>query len=76
MTDTRERSSDSAAAGRQTGPPIDTWVFGVAAALVVGFVLIGVIWPDGLAEKTGSAPAVTCLRSSPSALMSSLSFWT
>ncbi|HEX6150470.1 BCCT family transporter [Nocardioides sp.] len=55
MTDTRERSSGPAAAGRPAAAPIDRVVFGVAAALSVGFVLIGVIWPDGLAEKTGSA---------------------
>jgi choline/carnitine/betaine transport len=55
MTDTRERPSDPAAASRPTGLPIDKTVFGVAAALSVAFVLIGVIWPEGLAEKSTSA---------------------
>jgi glycine betaine transporter len=55
MTDTRERPSDPAAVSRPTGLPIDKTVFGVAAALSVAFVLIGVIWPEGLAEKSGSA---------------------
>ena len=35
--------------------PINTVVFGVAAALSVGFVAAGVIWPEGMLEKTGEA---------------------
>ena len=30
-------------------------VFGVAAALAVAFVVVGAIWPEGMADKTGSA---------------------
>ncbi len=53
MTDIQERSSDPEV--RPTGLPIDKAVFGVAAALSVTFVLIGALWPDGLAEKSGTA---------------------
>ncbi len=35
--------------------PINTVVFGVSAALSVAFVVAGVIWPDGLLDKTGDA---------------------
>ena len=35
--------------------PINTVVFSVAAALSVGFVAAGVIWPEGMLEETGEA---------------------
>jgi glycine betaine transporter len=35
--------------------PVDKVVFGIAASLAVAFVLIGAIWPDGMAENTTKA---------------------
>ena len=37
-----------------SGLPVDRIVFGIAAALSVGFVLVGAIWPEDLADKTGT----------------------
>ncbi len=53
MTDIADRPE--ADLGRREGrQPIDKLVFGVAAALSIGFVLAGVIWPTEMDERTGT----------------------
>ena len=50
MTDMKEVSSAQGVRDDR-GLPVDRIVFGVAAALSVGFVLVGAIWPEELAEN-------------------------
>ena len=51
MTDIKEPTG--VAVRDEHGLPIDKFVFGVAAGLSVGFVLVGAIWPEDLATGTG-----------------------
>ena len=49
---------DPAVAKTTTGDSrqsVDMGVFGVAAALALGFVVVGAIWPSGMSDKTGTA---------------------
>ena len=55
MADIKERTDTEAEVPPAGGVGIDKGVFGVAAALAVAFVLVGALWPEGLAEKSGSA---------------------
>ena len=59
MTDTVDRpldhSPDPDAGALESRPPVDTWVFGSAAAIVVGFVLWGVLTPTGMGSATSDA---------------------
>ena len=50
MTDVQEPTTDSS--GARTNFPVDRIVFGISAALVVAFVLSGVVEPDGMAKGT------------------------
>ena len=49
MTDIKEIGAEGVRDDR--GLPVDRVVFGVAAALSVGFVLAGALWPEALAEN-------------------------
>ena len=40
-----------------SGLPVDKVVFGIAAVLSVGFVLVGAVWPEDVAEVTGKVLA-------------------
>ena len=40
-----------------SGLPVDKVVFGIAAVLSVGFVLVGAVWPEEVAEATGEVLA-------------------
>jgi len=53
MTDIKETSGTEGVRD-DSGLPVDRIVFGIAAALSVAFVLVGAIWPEGLADKTGT----------------------
>lgn len=53
MTDIKQAETSREAADK----PIDRTVFGIAAALAVAFVAIGVIWPDQMGEETTEALA-------------------
>jgi glycine betaine transporter len=55
MTDLTDRTQAPADRSPQDGPPVDRWVFGSAAAIVVGFVLWGALSPTGMGDATSSA---------------------
>ncbi|WP_432478832.1 BCCT family transporter [Nocardioides sp. GXQ0305] len=55
MAELDERTDVDSPPPARGGGSIDTVVFGVAAALSVAFVLVGVIWPEDMATTTGEA---------------------
>ena len=55
MADVKDFTGTEAEAPRVRGAGVDRKVFGIGAALSIGFVLVGAFWPEGLAEKSGTA---------------------
>ena len=51
MTDIKEATVVSAHRD-ESGLPVDKVVFGIAAVMSVGFVLVGALWPEDVAEVT------------------------
>src|SRR5687768_17747372 len=56
MTDIKEVSGVDGVRD-DSGLPVDKVVFGIAAVMSVGFVLVGAIWPEDVAEVTGEVLA-------------------
>jgi choline/carnitine/betaine transport len=52
MAEIKERAEVDSEPARSGGGPVDMVVFGVAAGISVAFVLVGVLWPEEMAEKT------------------------
>ena len=56
MTDIKE-ATDVSGHRDESGLPVDRVVFGIAAVMSVGFVLVGALWPEDVAEVTSEVLA-------------------